>query len=52
VEKLKHVKPVLLDERNGVFGREARGKAIDCRLADFLGEISEEARQDKILCGG
>ena len=49
VEKLEHVKPVLLNERNGVFGWEAGAEAVNRRLADFRREIAEEARQDKIL---
>ena len=49
VEEFKHVEPVLLNERNGVFGWEAGAEAVDCRLANFLREITEKTRQDKIL---
>jgi hypothetical protein len=52
VEKLKHVKPVLLNERNRVFGREAGGEAVDCRLANFLREIAEERVKNELLGGG
>jgi hypothetical protein len=43
------MKPVLLHERNGVFGRETGSEAIDCRLTNFLGEISEERVKNELL---
>jgi hypothetical protein len=49
MEKLKHVEPVLLDERNRVFDWEAGEKSVYRGLADFFGEVAEEAGQDKIL---
>ena len=49
VEKLEHMQPILLDERNGVFGREAGEKSVYRGLADFCGEIAEKRVKNELL---
>ncbi len=51
VEEFEKMKAVLLDERNGVFRREAREEAVNGRGANRGGQVIKERTQDTLFGG-